>query len=635
MSLSKKYFWGIGTEFELAIVENLLYLEYLDTKYNLKNESNNSLIKTFDTLKEALDNDVIDYNIDGYILNNEDLGIGHDTNQKIDKLLKSGKKFKIIKVYNPIDIVKDDVEGMYGQNIYTIDKEAIGMVSKDFFERYSKVFRDLEILKTPTGKTTTFLILEISTENFMNKTIDEHIIDSQNNVIGDVSTKILGTKTFYDNQLYHYFYEKIQNNVDSNLMEQESKLVNIGRLGAIHLNITMPIEVESVNAIKKEKNIENIITQDFYKEHERLAFVIQLLNPLFLGFYGMPDNRSFLDDQNYTRSSLRSLVNRFGNSPFSGYAQFSESVSLSKARREPGSCSDETYDTIFIEKLNTTFNNKYKDTPYTKSNLGCDINRRIEKDRDQLFGFEIRNIDYYGYTNMDYYKSYIQLVFLINYYLLHNIELCNRKRRELPTIYENLINSIFESYKNGFYAKMDDIYISFITELFDINLKDITSMKKIPINLIPFIYTKLYNFLEENKTHSRYDIYKNIIGERFADIISPNKNKMIQILEWFGGNEDARMKEIKLQIIENNNKKARELTLTPDDYKKINELYEAKLITDKRTLKDYLEEKLNIKINDKDLETIAETYSYYKKYLKYKSKYVVLSERINRKRINI
>ena len=78
--------------------------------------------------------------------------------------------------------------------------------------------KDEEILKTPTGKTTTFLILEISTENFMNKTIDEHIIDSQNNVIGDVSTKILGTKTFYDNQLYHYFYEKIQNNVDSNLM---------------------------------------------------------------------------------------------------------------------------------------------------------------------------------------------------------------------------------------------------------------------------------------------------------------------------------------------------------------------------------------------------------------------------------
>lgn len=73
MSLSDKYFWGIGTEFELAIVENLLYLEYLDTKYNLKNESNNSLIKTFDTLKEALDNDVVDYNIDGYILNNEDL----------------------------------------------------------------------------------------------------------------------------------------------------------------------------------------------------------------------------------------------------------------------------------------------------------------------------------------------------------------------------------------------------------------------------------------------------------------------------------------------------------------------------------------------------------------------------------
>ena len=400
-------------------------------------------------------------------------------------------------------------------------------------------------------------------------------------------------------------------------------------MGAIHLNITMPIEIESVNAIKEEKRIENIITQDFYKEHERLAFVIQLLNPLFLGFYGMPDNRSFLDDQNYTRSSLRSLVNRYGNSPFSGYAQFSESVSLSTARREPESCSNDTYDRIFLEKLNTTFLNKYKDTTYTKADLGCDINRRIEKDRDQLFGFEIRNIDYYGYTDMDYYKSYIQLVFLLNYYLLNNIELCNKKRRELPTIYENLIDSIFESYKNGFYAKMDDIYITFIAELFNIKLSDIGSMKKIPINLIPFIYTKLYNFLEENKTHSRYDIYKNIIGKRLGNIISPNKNKMIQILEWFGGNEDGKMKEIKKQIVENNNNKDRQIALNPSDYVEINKLYNANLLANQNALKEYLEKKLNVTINERDLETISETYSYYKKYLKYKSKYINLLKRIN------
>jgi hypothetical protein len=56
----EEYFWGIGTELELGIIKNLLYLEFKDVNYLLMDEKNH-IVKTFDTLEKAFNNDMKEY----------------------------------------------------------------------------------------------------------------------------------------------------------------------------------------------------------------------------------------------------------------------------------------------------------------------------------------------------------------------------------------------------------------------------------------------------------------------------------------------------------------------------------------------------------------------------------------------
>ncbi len=285
-----------------------------------------------------------------------------------------------------------------------------------------------------------------------------------------------------------------------------------------------------INNIKMNNVDQDIV--DFFTHHNNLAFVIQLLAPIFLGFFGSPDFRSFFDgnqpDNYFVKSSSRSFTNRLNNAPFIGLSQFPTDKKLFNMGREYKYCKIEEFTNQYILKLQTI--NKH----INENNLGCDINRRIDKNRDNFFGFEIRNVEFNGHTDLEYYRLYIQIVFLLSYYVEKNNTIVTKQRESLQYYYNSLIDSLINVLKNGFYANLDNEYINYVRQILQM-----TSLKEIlenyfngncnPKEMLIEIYNHLFDLFKPDGSEL-FKTYYYIIGNRITNYKCPNAENLKKIV---------------------------------------------------------------------------------------------------------
>ncbi len=671
------YQWGIGTEIEIGLIKERYTLIFNNEKKNfqlIKNKDNTVYLEA-DNLMNILNNGNPDYKIDakGTIMDIADQGyIDENYVQKMENLLKGGIKFNIFELFNAgtdITNLKNYIEQMAGINILNIDPVFIQNIFSMYYQDpklgNNKNVRDLELLKTPTGKTSFLQVLELATDDFADKTIDKHM-----SIIQTILRDFKGDLNFdyYNGDIYHGFFQKTYQPeapvaaVNPNM----SKIVYIGRLGAIHLNLTMPTSQTLAKKLKGMDLNNSIINhpdtdiKKFYTEHLNLVFVIQVLQPILMGFFGMADFKSFFDNNSFARTSARSFTNRLGNSPFSGISQFPEGKELD-TRREIESCRIDGFTEQYLNKVKSIVNYTNNDFFGSVDNFGCDINRRIEKGRNQFFGFEIRNIDFNGHTDMTYYKVYIQFIFLLNYYLINQPEsFIPPLRTKLTTLYDDLSTNLVTVLENGFYGKMTDIYRDFICEI--LNVPPINITNKIPLFIFPLLYNHLFGFFNAQPENELKTLYSQIIGAPIATFKSVNKDSLFKISEIFVNSLNKPEKKMFDNYINN----AKENTELKNGYiQQLNDLFMT--IQFKITDDDKTKEKLNklqaetiYNINEifnssesinKDIENKLKSlfimkfgtdtvgnitkeivefnniYKYSKKYLKYKQKYLALKNR--------
>jgi hypothetical protein len=680
------YEWGIGTEIEIGLIKErytLIFNKKVNNKFQLIKNKDNSVYLEADNLMNILNNGNPNYKIDysGTIMNIADQGyIDENYVQKMENLLKGGIKFNIFELFNAgVEIDKPAYKGFLLKRGIEIPLNAepsnIQLYFKDYYEELKNVnVRDLELLKTPTGKESFLQVLELATDDFANKTIDEHM-----SIIQNILTQFKDDLNFeyYNGDIYHGFFQKTYQpeaptQVPAAVNPNMSKIVYIGRLGAIHLNLTMPTSQTLAEKLRKMGFKHSIINhpdadiKKFYTEHLNLVFVIQVLEPILMGFFGMADFKSFLDNNSFARTSARSFTNRKDNSPFSGISQFPDGQKLNTTRQIQ-SCTVEGFTEQYLNKVKSIVNYTNKDFFDNVNNFGCDINRRIEKERNQFFGFEIRNIDFNGHTDMTYYKVYIQFIFLLNYYLINQPEcFITPLRKKLKTLYDDLSTNLVTVLENGFYGKMTDIYRDFICEI--LNVPPINITNNIPLFIFPLLYNHLFSFFNaqpekpEKPENELKKLYKKIIGTPIATFKSVNKDSLFKISEIFVNSLNKSEKKMFDNYINN----AKENTELKNGYiQQLNDLFMT--IQFKITDDDKTKEKLNklqaetiYNINEifnssesinKDIENKLKSlfimkfgtdtvgnitkeivefnniYKYSKKYLKYKQKYLALKNR--------
>ena len=539
--------WGIGTEVEIGVIEAEEHLIYDKTTNIFKIISiKNNIIKEDKSLENLLMNDK--YLISKKPLTKEDMGYGKNGEylKIIETTLKTGIRMIIFKLTNPLALLESQrlissgKLAAYGINstfmTYNFDPDGLNVLIIGELHKKTKELRDFEQIKTAAGKKTPVSIVELATEDWKDRTIDAHIADIKR-FLQKFSQDNDGCR-LYNGELYHFIYEHTyQENVNGGML---SPIGYFGRLGAIHLNITMPVATQdeehtlsSLNisrntCIEKDNDEKIVINTYFYKHHELLAFLVQFIQPVLIGFYGVPDNRAVLDGGMFTKSSSRSFTNRLSNSPLIGLTQFPDGKKLYNVSREGSfsSLDNHKYTNAYLDMIKDLFGYSSENI-YTIEDSGSDINRRIDiiKGRNQFFGFEIRNIDFSGYTDLNYYKAYIQLIFLLSYYILNNEQLVKDGRKDFSDNYTPLINSMREVLLHGFNGNLDNAYIYQLNMIFKT-----TSNETTPLVYFTYLYSHLFSFFEKTD-HSLKQTYSQIIGNKIY-LECPNMKSLFKIVKY-------------------------------------------------------------------------------------------------------
>ena len=456
-------YWGLGIENE--------------TYFQLKDDITISQKELFEQRRER-------YSVD-YNLNFKKL----ELSEQINKQFPNDTNFKIPRYMNCHSLTKCDIN-LQHKFIYanrsitnTENPDFNGKTIHEMMMEYDPFFKhDYEKKYVFDGDTVEFM-----TKNFY-KTNPSSVIEEL------VSYK----KKFIEqlNNFFHAYLQKEHSLEDNNPLKTVildypkynyglvSFLSNNNKItpfnnGTYHINITLPTQLDDKGKI--------LDFDKFVKEHRNFSRLLQLIEPLIIGYYGSPDIYSVLGNDKYSLGSLRCTASRY-----IGVGTYDTDKMI------PGKLlNDEIHKTKLSKKDNNWYQKLYENTNYIPcEKIGYDINFN----KHYNHGIEIR---YHDYIPEEHLLDLINLYILIadHSLVIDNIETIDNNDSWHSTLYECL--------KYGYNARIPEEYLISLETQLKIKLEKNNNMQ------LDKLLKQLVNLL--------YDLY---VDEGICcKLMSPNMKK--------------------------------------------------------------------------------------------------------------
>ena len=375
-------------------------------------------------------------------------------------------------------------------------------------------------------------MIEIITNNYLKPSINNNINELMNNkkLMLNIINRRLGTQYhIYNSEFYTDVKYKQLNNTD---------IPDITRpydyLGSYHFNITLPHLRKGTTE-----------TETFTNRHKNFAIGLQLIEPLLLGVFGIPDAKSFNETKVHSRTEasyrlFNSHTMFIGTAPINkfGFEATRDKINYG-VKLQPSSGTTlvkDFIDSIIPTNMNETYNESSLKRFREQDTLGYDIAKRPDHYGYPrlFFGFEFRLMDCFP---EQYLNIFTKLLFLLAFYLDHaDINLIDKSLESDVFFKSEIRQQIKNTIEEGYNAKIDDEYKKLLND----KLK-LTNEHNSTYDFLNNLFQNLKKYYYDNKlsdiTTERNRLlscYNEIIEEITEnDLPNPNKETMNSIIEHY------------------------------------------------------------------------------------------------------